>query len=111
MKYIAAHTCVRFVERSHQKDFIFIYNGVGCSSNLGKIGGQQNLSLQKFGCFYRGTITHELIHALGYGKIINLIFKLNCKSFHRSHAQSRRQGQVCSNKMEQYRPIICVELS
>jgi Astacin (Peptidase family M12A) len=37
---------------------------------MGKIGGQQDLSLQKNGCFSRGTIIHEFIHALGYGKLI-----------------------------------------
>jgi Astacin (Peptidase family M12A) len=68
MIYIETYTCVRFVARSNESDFVNIVSGDGCSSYLGKIGGGQNLSLQKNGCFSTGIIMHELIHALGYGK-------------------------------------------
>jgi len=66
MNHIQSNTCIRFVERIYSDDYIYIHSGDGCSSQLGKIGGQQNLSLKKNGCLSRGTILHELIHALGY---------------------------------------------
>ena len=73
---IEKYTCVRFVKRSNEIDFVHIYAGDGCHSNLGKIGGQQSLSLQKNGCFSRGTIIHEFIHALGYGEKILVLYIL-----------------------------------
>lgn len=66
MNDIEKYTCVRFIERSDEPDYVFIYSGSGCHSHMGKIGEQQELSLQKNGCFNRGIIMHELIHALGY---------------------------------------------
>jgi hypothetical protein len=62
-------SCIKFVARSSQPDFVRIYSGSGCSSSLGRRGGQQNLSLLKNGCFVKfGTAVHELIHALGYSE-------------------------------------------
>lgn len=66
MNDIEKYTCVRFVERTDQTDFVSIYSGSGCHSHMGKIGDEQELSLKKNGCFNRGIIIHELIHALGY---------------------------------------------
>lgn len=66
MNDIEKYTCIRFLERTDQTDFVYIYSGSGCHSHMGKIGDQQELSLQKNGCFNRGIIMHELIHALGY---------------------------------------------
>ncbi|GGB52205.1 M12 family metallopeptidase [Shewanella inventionis] len=56
---------VIFVERSNQADYISIYKGSGCSSQVGKRGGSQNVSLAD-GCFSGGTPTHELLHAAGF---------------------------------------------
>jgi len=71
MNYLEEYTCIRFVNRVHSDDYIYIYSGNGCHSYLGKIGGKQNLSLKKNGCLSRGTIIHELIHALGYDHMQN----------------------------------------
>jgi hypothetical protein len=60
------YTCMSFDQRKSEQDFIHIYSGAGCSSNLGRIGGKQKVSLRKNGCLSRGTIIHELIHAIGY---------------------------------------------
>lgn len=43
-----------------------VISGNGCYSNLGRVGGQQTLSLQKNGCLRAGTIQHEFIHASGF---------------------------------------------
>jgi Astacin (Peptidase family M12A) len=65
LQEIEAQTCLVFVERSTEDDYIEIINGGGCSSSLGRIGGKQKLSLNRDGCFTKGTILHEFIHALG----------------------------------------------
>lgn len=71
---ISSRTCVRFVQRQGQGDFVFIGRGdrnTGCNSYVGKIGGSQRLNLQapyanEGHCIWVGTIAHELIHAIGY---------------------------------------------
>jgi Astacin (Peptidase family M12A) len=66
LREIEGKTCVRFVQRTNQADYVEIYNGAGCSSYLGRLGGKQQLSLARNGCVYKGTAMHEFIHALGY---------------------------------------------
>jgi Astacin (Peptidase family M12A) len=66
METIEKYTCVRFYKRSNEVDYLSIVSDIGCWSHMGKIGGKQELSLEKGGCFGTGTIMHELIHALGY---------------------------------------------
>lgn len=64
---IEKYTCVEFKTRKDEElDYLHIKPGKGCSSNLGRIGGKQIVTLQQNGCMSRGTIIHELIHALGY---------------------------------------------
>lgn len=49
---------------------LFEGNGTGCHSKVGRQGGRQELNLQfrEFdeGCFKKGTIIHEFIHAIGF---------------------------------------------
>ncbi|KAM4723183.1 embryonic protein UVS.2-like [Rhinophrynus dorsalis] len=59
-------TCVHFVERSTENDFLDIGSGSGCWSSIGKVGGAQFVSLMKFSCMSRGVIQHEIQHALGF---------------------------------------------
>ncbi|TNN27653.1 High choriolytic enzyme 1 [Liparis tanakae] len=58
-------TCIRFVPRTSQSDFISIVEQGGCWSWVGRTGNAQQLSLGR-GCLYKGIIQHELIHALGF---------------------------------------------
>ncbi|XP_070493990.1 high choriolytic enzyme 1-like [Chironomus tepperi] len=68
---IEKFTCVQFVLRTNERNYIHIYSGDGCNSHLGRQGGRQLLSLKRNGCMSRGTILHELIHALGYDHMQN----------------------------------------
>ncbi|XP_068129816.1 embryonic protein UVS.2-like [Hyperolius riggenbachi] len=58
-------TCIRFIPRTTENDYVNIVNGGSCTSYIGKIGGGQYISLGG-GCMYRGIVQHELDHALGF---------------------------------------------
>ncbi|XP_050950752.1 hatching enzyme 1.2-like [Labeo rohita] len=66
MSTFHSKTCIRFVPRVNQTDYISIEDTDGCYSCLGRIGGQQLVSLKRTGCLYHGIIQHELNHALGF---------------------------------------------
>ncbi|TRY57580.1 hypothetical protein DNTS_023507 [Danionella cerebrum] len=66
MKSFAAKTCIRFVPRTNQLDYISIVNQIGCSSNVGRAGGKQETFLSVSGCISHGVIQHELMHNLGF---------------------------------------------
>ncbi|CAJ0585215.1 unnamed protein product, partial [Mesorhabditis spiculigera] len=58
-------TCVDFVESATAKNRIRFYEGSGCWSGLGMVGGVQDLSLG-YGCHSFRTAAHEIGHALGF---------------------------------------------
>ncbi|XP_046392002.1 zinc metalloproteinase nas-15-like [Ischnura elegans] len=59
-------SCIRFIPRSTQKDYVYILKGEGCSSLVGRAGyGVQALSIG-YGCAQRGVVIHELLHAVGF---------------------------------------------
>lgn len=59
-------SCIRFVRRSNQRDYLHIQSLGGCYSYVGRRGNAQTLSLSRQGCVYHGTTQHELLHALGF---------------------------------------------
>ncbi|XP_012526656.1 astacin-like metalloprotease toxin 5 [Monomorium pharaonis] len=67
MKQYADNTCIRFVQRTDENDYVNIYsNDTGCWSNVGRIGGPQTVNLQIPGCVtLLGTVVHELMHSAG----------------------------------------------
>lgn len=67
------YTCIRFTPYSFDSDFIWFKDLSGCYSYVGRIGGAQEISLDRPGCVERGTIQHEVIHALGYTHMQNHI--------------------------------------
>lgn len=72
INHLQKYTCVKFKQRTDEKDFVEIFSGnSGCYSALGRSGGGQPLSLKKGSCFILGTVVHELIHALGYDHMHN----------------------------------------
>uniref|UniRef100_A0A3Q0QTX0 Metalloendopeptidase n=1 Tax=Amphilophus citrinellus TaxID=61819 RepID=A0A3Q0QTX0_AMPCI len=66
MANIEAGTCVRFVPRTHQRDYIDIQPKSGCWSYLGARGGRQTVSLQIPECIQVGVVSHEFMHTLGF---------------------------------------------
>ncbi|XP_064353898.1 astacin-like metalloendopeptidase [Dromaius novaehollandiae] len=60
-------TCVRFVPRSSQRDFVSIAPMAGCFSSVGRAGGMQPLSLAP-ACLRggKGVALHELMHVAGF---------------------------------------------
>ncbi|XP_077137707.1 embryonic protein UVS.2-like [Ranitomeya variabilis] len=65
MKEFETLTCVRFVNRTTESDYLQIVMNSGCWSYMGKRGSGQPLSLD-IECLGHGTIQHELNHALGF---------------------------------------------
>jgi hypothetical protein len=57
-------TCLQFVQRSSQHDYVYFRQGDDCSSSVGRIGGRQYISLDN-GCLTQGIILHEIGHAIG----------------------------------------------
>ncbi|KAL8561655.1 hypothetical protein ACOMHN_001387 [Nucella lapillus] len=65
MQEIADSSCVRFIPRSKELDYISIVKQEGCSSSVGRKGGRQDVILGE-GCYVTGVVLHELMHALGF---------------------------------------------
>jgi len=58
-------TCIRFVKKTDaDKDYVLFKDGKGCSSSVGRQGGEQAIHLAA-GCERIGTVQHEMMHALG----------------------------------------------
>ena len=66
MDSIERSTCVRFKVRKSESDFLNIFSGKFCKSNLGRTGGPQDMSFNTARCFRKGHVMHELLHALGF---------------------------------------------
>lgn len=73
LRIIESQTCIRFVERTDEDDFVEIINADGCWSWLGRMGGRQEMSMSRNGCIWDGVMIHEAIHALGYDHMHNHI--------------------------------------
>ncbi|KFP74682.1 Astacin-like metalloendopeptidase, partial [Acanthisitta chloris] len=66
MAEFEALTCINFVKRKTERDYLNIRSADGCWSNYGRVGGGQTVSVMKGGCMWKGIIQHELEHALGF---------------------------------------------
>nr|BBG28496.1 hatching enzyme [Rhabdoblennius nitidus] len=59
-------SCIRFVSRTNQRDYLKIESQNGCFSFLGRQGKGQTVSLDEQGCVHHGIVQHEVLHALGF---------------------------------------------
>ncbi|XP_055339683.1 uncharacterized protein LOC129589148 isoform X2 [Paramacrobiotus metropolitanus] len=67
MDEIRKKTCISFVERTSEADYVRIMPGEGCSSYVGRRGGQQVVTLDPWRCLTEmGVVAHELLHVLGF---------------------------------------------
>ncbi|XP_072527462.1 hatching enzyme 1.2-like [Salminus brasiliensis] len=66
LKSFENSTCIRFIPRDKEEDYIHIQSLSGCFSTVGRRGGEQTLSLARRGCLYEHVIQHEVLHALGF---------------------------------------------
>lgn len=58
-------TCLKFVQRKSERDYIEFFPGQGCWSYIGRARGRQQISLGK-GCESKGVAIHEMMHAIGF---------------------------------------------
>lgn len=82
-------TKYKFVERSNQEDYIEFILGDGNSSNIGRIGGRQYITLYKNG-FSFGNAVHELGHAIG---LLHEQSKENRNNFVVVHSENIEDGK------------------
>ena len=59
-------TCIKFVPRTDQEDYISIESQEGCHSMVGRTRGPQVVSLQRGSCVFTGVVIHEIMHATGF---------------------------------------------
>ncbi|KAH3735206.1 hypothetical protein DPMN_041668 [Dreissena polymorpha] len=66
MKEIENKTCINFrSKKGKDSDYIRFISEPGCWSSVGKVGGEQKVSIG-LGCERLGTAIHEISHALGF---------------------------------------------
>lgn len=65
MKEWEQSSCLKFVRRTTEENYIAFFKGNGCWSWVGRQGGMQQISLAS-GCWSQGTVVHEIGHAMGF---------------------------------------------
>ncbi|OQV19677.1 putative High choriolytic enzyme 1 [Hypsibius exemplaris] len=63
---IESSSCVRFVPRAYEWDYIEYVSKAGCNAVVGRQGGRQEVSLQVPVCLKQSIAVHETLHALGF---------------------------------------------
>ncbi|CAJ0935368.1 unnamed protein product, partial [Mesorhabditis belari] len=64
LRHVESQTCFTFREGGIDRNRLQFIRGSGCWSNVGMIGGRQQVSVG-YGCEWLGIISHETLHALG----------------------------------------------
>lgn len=67
IELIQASTCIQFIERTDQANYISIVPRQGrCASYVGMQGEEQSIALDLYQCPNKGQVAHELMHAIGF---------------------------------------------
>ncbi|XP_001631888.3 zinc metalloproteinase nas-13 isoform X1 [Nematostella vectensis] len=66
MREWESKTCLRFVPRTNETNYVWIYRSLGCWSEVGKVHGRKNYLSMGKGCDYKHVMVHELGHAIGF---------------------------------------------
>jgi len=67
MDQFRQYTCIKFRERtSSDRDYVRIFKGVGCYSTIGRDEDNSEMISLGDGCYFEGTIVHELMHTVGF---------------------------------------------
>ncbi|XP_060695149.1 low choriolytic enzyme-like [Hemiscyllium ocellatum] len=66
MKEFDYLTCIKFVYRRFERNYIKIISKNGCWANVGYNKRKQFVSLDRNGCIRPGIIQHELLHTIGF---------------------------------------------
>lgn len=59
------NTCIRFLERTNEVDFVEFAINLGCNADVGRRGGKQIISLGD-GCLHKSVVVHEIGHVIGF---------------------------------------------
>jgi len=62
---IQNQTCIKFIPRKDETDFVLISAGLSCNSPIGRQGGEEVISLQIPFCLERKKILRQLLRVLG----------------------------------------------
>ncbi|CAF0843490.1 unnamed protein product [Brachionus calyciflorus] len=62
---INGETCLEFIERHNEPDYILFTDNGECSSGIGYFPGKNRISLAD-DCIKTGTVIHEVMHRLGF---------------------------------------------
>jgi len=58
------YTCLKFVQKTNQRNYVSFFRGTGCNSPVGMVG-RNRISLEAPGCQNKGTTMHEIGHTIG----------------------------------------------
>lgn len=58
-------TCVRFVNRTNEEDYVEFMKLEGCNADVGRKRGRQSISLGD-GCLHKSVVVHEIGHVIGF---------------------------------------------
>lgn len=67
LEQLVGTNCIEFKERTNEQNYVEYKQMQGCTSFVGMQGGKQDISIGGEGCLHDTQITHESLHALGFG--------------------------------------------